>query len=88
MIATLRASAGARMERLMVLGMVWGSIYRVDIADGRVEKLFDKGGTVPDGVVVENGVIYWTTMGEPTKDPSAPDGGLDFSARNGGVHAV
>ncbi len=43
-------------------------------------RLFDKGGTVPDGVVVENGVICWTTMGEPTKDPSAPDGGLDFSA--------
>jgi hypothetical protein len=74
-------------KQLVVLGLMSGRIYGVDASDGRVEKVYDKAGPEPDGVVVENGVVYWTTMGTPTPDPSVDDG-YDFSARNGGVHAV
>jgi hypothetical protein len=74
-------------QQLLVLGLTSGTIYRVDIPDGRVETLYDNAGPEPDGVVVENGIVYWTTMGRPTPDPGADDG-FDFSARNGGVHAV
>ena len=74
-------------KQLIVLGLKSGAIYRVDTASGGVDTLYDKAGPAPDGVVIENGVIYWTTMGTPTPDPSADDG-LDFAARNGGVHAV
>ena len=74
-------------KQLIVLGLKSGTIYRVDTASGGVDTLYDKAGPAPDGVVIENGVIYWTTMGTPTPDPSADDG-LDFAARNGGVHAV
>jgi hypothetical protein len=74
-------------QQLLVLGLTSGTIYRVDIPDGRVETLYDNAGPEPDGVVVENGIVYWTTMGSPTPDPGADDG-FDFSARNGGVHAV
>jgi hypothetical protein len=73
--------------QLVVLGLKSGTIYRVGIPDGGVTTLYDKAGPMPDGVVIENGVIYWTTMGAPTPDPSADDG-FDFAARDGGVHAV
>jgi hypothetical protein len=73
--------------QLVVLGLKSGTIYRVGIPEGGVTTLYDKAGPMPDGVVIENGVIYWTTMGAPTPDPSADDG-FDFAARDGGVHAV
>src|ERR1700752_5442129 len=66
-------------KQLIVLGLKSGTIYRVDTADGAVTTLYDKGGPVPDGVVIEDGIVYWTTMGTPTPDPSADDG-FDFSA--------
>ena len=74
-------------KQLIALGLKSGTIYRVDTADGAVTTLYDKGGPVPDGVVIEDGIVYWTTMGTPTPDPSADDG-FDFAARNGGLHAV
>jgi sugar lactone lactonase YvrE len=74
-------------KQLIVLGLTSGTIYRVDIPHGRVDTLYNKAGPEPDGVVVENGIVYWTTMGTPTPDPSADDG-FDFSARNGGLHSV
>src|SRR6201988_5440151 len=74
-------------KQLIVLGLKSGTIYRVDTADGAVTTLYDKGGLVPDGVVIEDGIVYWTTMGTPTPDPSADDG-FDFAARNGGLHSV
>jgi hypothetical protein len=44
-------------------------------------------------VVVEGGTVLWTTMGVPARDPAAKGGdsryhGLDYSQRNGGLHAV
>ena len=42
-----------------------------------------------DGVVVRDGVVYWTTMGVPTRDPALKgEASLDYSVRNGGLHAV
>ncbi|MFF4212413.1 hypothetical protein ACFYZE_24225 [Streptomyces sp. NPDC001796] len=63
---------------------------RVGIADGRVETLVQDAGSAPDGIVIEAGVVYWTTMGTPTHDPAEGSGeaAQDFSRRNGGVHAV
>src|SRR3984885_7038955 len=83
-------TAGRKMKmfkQLIVLGLRSGTIYRVDIPHGRVDTLYNKAGPEPDGVVVENGIVYWTTMGTPTPDPSADDG-FDFPARNGGLHSV
>ena len=60
-------------KQLIVLGLTSGTIYRVDIPHGRVDTLYNKAGPAPDGVVVENGIVYWTTMGTPTPDPSADE---------------
>jgi hypothetical protein len=58
----------AMFKQLIVLGLLSGNIYQVDIPDGRVETFYDKAGPEPDGVVVENGIVYWTTMGVPTPE--------------------
>lgn len=77
-------------DELLALTAMPGSVLRVVIADGRVETLVEDAGPVPDGIVVEAGVVYWTTMGAPTHDPAQGTGeaAQDFSRRNGGVHAV
>ncbi|WP_116201080.1 hypothetical protein [Amycolatopsis circi] len=76
-------------SELVVLGIRTGTIYRVGLPDGQVTPLYKDAGVSPDGVVVADGTVYWTTMGMPTRDPSVPgEAGLDYSARNGGLHAV
>ncbi|MEU6320840.1 hypothetical protein [Streptomyces sp. NPDC047009] len=77
-------------DELVVLAAVSGSILRVGIADGRVETLVADAGSFPDGIVVESGTVYWTTMGTPTVDPAKGSGeaAQDFSRRNGGLHAM
>ncbi|MFI6353783.1 hypothetical protein ACIBJF_14225 [Streptomyces sp. NPDC050743] len=77
-------------DELLALTAVPGSVLRVGIADGRMETLVQDAGSAPDGIVVEAGVVYWTTMGTPTHDPAKGSGeaAQDFSRRNGGVHAV
>ncbi|QLJ02914.1 hypothetical protein HZZ00_19170 [Streptomyces sp. NEAU-sy36] len=69
---------------------VWpGKVLRVSTADGEVNTLVEDAGAAPDGIVVDSGVAYWTTMGEPTADPDVPgEAGQDYSRRNGGVHAL
>ncbi|MFC9635072.1 hypothetical protein ACFTY8_38935 [Streptomyces mirabilis] len=75
-------------KELLALQAVPGKVLRVSLPDGRVETLVEDAGAFPDGVVVESGTVYWTTMGEPVVDPSRPgEAGWDFSRRNGGVHA-
>lgn len=74
---------------LLALGVRSGNIYRVNIADGHVETMLEHAGWSPDGVVILDGTIYWTTMGKPEMDPAVPgEAGMDYSYRNGGVHAV
>ncbi|MGW2962406.1 hypothetical protein ACWDGI_28630 [Streptomyces sp. NPDC001220] len=77
-------------DSLLALTVVPGRVLRVGIADGQVETLVQDAGPAPDGIVVEAGVVYWTTMGAPTLDPAKGFGeaAQDFSRRNGGLHAV
>ncbi|GAB5894268.1 hypothetical protein OKHIL_00750 [Mycolicibacterium mageritense] len=77
-------------RQLIALGIRSGSVYRIDISEGAVATLCTQGvGVSPDGVVVSDGVVYWTTMGVPHRDPALKgEASLDYSARNGGVHAM
>lgn len=76
-------------QELLALEIKSGSVLRVSVADGRVSTFLSDAGPAPDGIVVEDGVVYWTTMGTPEIDEATPgEAGLDFSARDGGVHAV
>ncbi|MFD0502491.1 hypothetical protein ACFQ0G_05025 [Streptomyces chiangmaiensis] len=66
-----------------------GTVLRVGLPDGHVHTVVEDTGAAPDGIVLESGVVYWTTMGTPTIDPDTPgETGQDFSRRNGGVHAL
>ncbi len=77
------------MDALLALAIRSGRILRVSLPDGQVEVLLDGAGSSPDGIVVESGVVYWTTMGAPVVDASKPGRVVrDWSAPNGGVHAV
>lgn len=77
------------MDALLALAIRSGRILRVRLPDGQVDVLLDGAGSSPDGIVVESGVVYWTTMGAPVVDASKPGEVVrDWSAANGGVHAV
>ncbi|MFD7874806.1 hypothetical protein ACFV5G_11980 [Streptomyces sp. NPDC059766] len=76
-------------QELLALEVESGSVLRVRIPDGQVSTFLPDTGPAPDGIVVEDGIVYWTTMGAPEADPAVPgEAGLDFSARNGSVQAV
>ncbi|MFG3097717.1 hypothetical protein [Streptomyces sp. NPDC048202] len=76
-------------QELLALEIKSGRVLRVSVPDGRVSTFLSDAGPAPDGIVVEDETVYWTTMGAPEVDPAAPgEAGLDFSARDGGVHAV
>ena len=77
------------MDALLALAIRSGRILRVSLLDGQVETLLDAAGSSPDGIVVEAGVVYWTTMGAPVVESSETGEVVrDWSAANGGVHAV
>ncbi|HSX66764.1 hypothetical protein [Nocardioides sp.] len=84
---------GTPFDTLYVLGIRSRRILEVDVETGAVSTFVDHTGPAPDGVVVSDRV-YWTTMGKPTVvDQALLDAGdrersLDYTARNGGVHAV
>ncbi|MGO4680125.1 hypothetical protein [Microbacterium sp. 2MCAF23] len=72
---------------LIALGITTNTIYAVDLATGAVEPVHRDAGPTPDGVVVSDGVVYWTTMGAPTlREGMVSEAALDFTARTGGVH--
>lgn len=75
---------------ILALGIRTGAIYSVNPDNGDVTDLFtDEPWQFPDGVIVDGQQVYWTTMGRPTKDPArSGEASLDYSTRNGGVHAV
>ncbi|MGW4496018.1 hypothetical protein [Streptomyces sp. NPDC004376] len=76
-------------QELLALEIKSGRVLRVSVPDGRVSTFLPDAGPAPDGIVMEDGTVYWTTMGEPKIDEATPgEAGLDFSARNGSVHAV
>ena len=80
-------------DALYVLAIRTGRILEVDIATGESGAFLERVGRAPDGIVVADRV-YWTTMGKPTVLDEAllaageRERALDYSARNGGVHAV
>lgn len=77
------------MDALLALILRAGRIVRIGLPDGEVTVLTEDAGPSPDGIVVDSGVVYWTTMGTPRIDPNVPgEAGRGFSARNGGVHAI
>lgn len=80
-------------DALYVLAIRSGRILEVDVATGESRTFLERVGRAPDGIAVADRV-YWTTMGAPTVvDQEALDAGdreraLDYTSRNGGVHAV
>ncbi|WP_178945435.1 hypothetical protein [Kocuria sp. TGY1127_2] len=77
------------MTHLLALQLVPSRIFRIDTSTGQTEVLVEDAGPFPDGIVVLDGTVYWTTMGEPAGDFSlADETGLDFSRSNGGLHAI
>lgn len=76
-------------EAIIALGVRSAEIFRVTL-DGAVTTLRRGApGESPDGVVVLGDRMYWTTMGRPVVDPDNPgEAGLDYSARNGGIHSA
>ncbi|MFT4218289.1 MAG: hypothetical protein QM619_14045 [Micropruina sp.] len=75
-------------EELLALAVRSSRILRIDIAAATVSTFVADAGPSPDGIVVADRV-YWTTMGRPTIDPDRPgEQGLDYGARNGGLHAA
>ncbi|MEL4164630.1 hypothetical protein MTQ16_07195 [Corynebacterium bovis] len=78
-----------RPATLYALLIADGKVVTVDTDDGTVHPVADSPNDAPDGVTVIDDTVYWTTMGTPA---SAADvditGEADFTARNGGLHAV
>ncbi|NEB90969.1 SMP-30/gluconolactonase/LRE family protein [Streptomyces bauhiniae] len=76
-------------QALLALEVAPGKVLRVDLPGGEVRTLVETAGAVPDGIVVDAGSVYWTTMGEPVSAPGTPgEAGQDFSRRNGGILAL
>jgi sugar lactone lactonase YvrE len=77
------------MSELLVLQIRPSAIIRIDPATGDRRMVVEDAGPTPDGIAVVDDTIYWTTMGEPRRIPDAEgEAGRDYSAKNGGVHAV
>lgn len=77
-------------KAIVALGIRTSAVYCVAVADGTVTEVYvGESNVSPDGVVIGGQQAYWTTMGRPTLDPEKPgEAGLDYSARNGGIHAI
>ncbi|MEV0275886.1 hypothetical protein AB0I22_05795 [Streptomyces sp. NPDC050610] len=76
-------------RELLALQVVPGKVLKVGLPDGRVHTLLHDAGAAPDGIVVDSGIAYWTTMGTPLVDPGTPgEAGQDFSPRDGGIHSM
>lgn len=84
---------GEPFDALYVLAIRSRRILQVDVATGATTTFVDHTGPAPDGIAVGDRV-YWTTMGKPAVIDEAllaagnREAALDYTARNGGVHAV
>ncbi|CAM3783376.1 hypothetical protein ACXYTP_04810 [Tsukamurella ocularis] len=77
-------------EAIFALGISAGTVVRVSLPDGAA-RIVHTGprGASPDGIVAVGGRIHWTTMGRPSRVPDlSGEAGLDYSARNGGLHSA
>ncbi|MFC4949957.1 hypothetical protein [Pseudonocardia sp. GCM10023141] len=75
------------MDALLALAVRSGRMLRVSLPDGEVETFLDDAGPIPDGVVVHDGIVYWTTMGVPEVVGEGEANRL-YHRRDGGVHAI
>lgn len=74
--------------QLLALQVYPGKVLRIEVPSGRVETVIEDAGMFPDGIVVQDGVVYWTTMGAPETNPAkSGQAARSFMRRNGGVHA-
>lgn len=80
-------------DTLYVLAIRSARILAVDVASGTCSTFVEEAGRAPDGIAVADRV-YWTTMGRPSVVDEVllaageRERALDYTARNGGVHAV
>lgn len=78
------------MSTLLALSLTASAVLALDTASGDVRTWHEPTGPFPDGIVVHDGAVYWTTMGQP----SCPAGSThlehayDFGARNGGLRRL
>jgi hypothetical protein len=75
------------MHALLALALRSGRILKVSLPDGEVEAVYGGAGPTPDGIVVDDDVIYWTTMGVPVVN-GPTEAERDYSRADGAVHAV
>ncbi|MFT3659841.1 MAG: hypothetical protein QM809_00155 [Gordonia sp. (in: high G+C Gram-positive bacteria)] len=75
------------MTALLALSLRSESILRIDPSSGEVTVLLARTGPAPDGIVVHDDHVYWTTMGAPVVTGPG-ERGRDYSPRNGGVHGA
>lgn len=79
-------------DALLALRLSEGDIVRVPLTGGddhRTTTFVADAGPCPDGVVVQAGVAYWTTMGVPRQIPGlSGEESLDYSARTGGISSA
>lgn len=79
---------------LYALALRSSRIVEIDVATGECRTFVEDAGRAPDGIVVVDGRVYWTTMGKPEiVDEEQWAAGnheraLAYTARNGGVHVV
>lgn len=74
------------MTQLLSLAWDPGEVVLVDLPEGTCTVLVEDAGDHPDGTASDGTSVYWTTMGrgEPADNPE----GADYTAKNGGLHAV
>lgn len=77
------------MTELLALGLATRTIFRVDVARGHAKVLVKDTAYSPDGVVLIDGTVYWTTMGRPERLAGVDgEAAFDYSAPTGGLHAI
>lgn len=74
------------MAKLLSLAWQPGQVVLVNLPDGDYKVLVRDAGDHPDGIACDGKTVYWTTMGAgvPADNPE----GADYTARNGGLHAI
>jgi hypothetical protein len=74
------------LTKLLTLAWQPGKVVLVDLPSGDYRVLVEDAGDHPDGIACDGRTVYWTTMGAgvPADNPE----GADYTARNGGLHAI
>ena len=73
--------------QLLALQVYPGRVLRIGLGTGEVGTVIEDTGMFPDGVVLADGVVYWTTMGAPETNPAkSGEAAQIFTRRNGNLH--